>query len=161
MKYLIGFVLILTSCKVNRDLNTVKYSHRDNLKYSIDVPKGYEVKGYEVTAEIERRYVYADSSYIYITNFRYTPNYENIKLLGDSVLQYRFQNEELMTQVNEILGKEKIAVLPKRFELSGKNRKSLFWKDIKVGEVSIGYANVPNEKKELYDKSLKTFRITH
>lgn len=161
MKHLIGLVLVLlTSCTVNRDLNTVRYNHRDDLKYSIDVPKDYEVKGYEVTTEIERRYVYDDSSYIYITNFTHTPNYENIELLGDSILQYRFQNEELVTEVNEILGKEELTVLPRRFELSGKNRKSLFWKDIKIGEVSIGYVNVPREKKELYDKSLKTFRIT-
>ncbi|MBW6481217.1 MAG: hypothetical protein K0B37_17445 [Bacteroidales bacterium] len=160
MKYLLGVVLILTSCTVNKDLTTVKYSptqaHPD---YYLDVPKGYEFKGYEVTIEKERRYVYNDSSFVYITNFMNTPNYENIKSLGDSVLQLRFQNEELTKQVNELLGKNQVTVLPDTFELSGMNSKSLFWKDIKIGKVSIGYDNVPKEKKELFDKSLKTLKM--
>jgi hypothetical protein len=160
MKYLLGVVLILTSCTVNKDLTTVKYSPAQaHSGYYLDVPKGYEFKGYEVTIEKERRYVYNDSSFVYITNFRNTPNYENIKSLGDSVLQLRFQNEELTKQVNELLGKNNIRVLPDTFELSGMNSKSLFWKDIKIGKVSIGYDNVPKEKKELFDKSLKTLRI--
>ena len=99
------------------------------------------------------------SAFIYITNFRETPNYENIKSLGDSVLQFRFQNEELTKDVNKLLGTNKIIVLPDTLELSGMNRKSLFWKDIKIGEVSIGYDNVPKENKELFDESLKTFKI--
>lgn len=159
MKYLIGVFLILTSCTMSKELSTVKYSPKAHLKYSLDVPKGYEIKGYEVTVEKERRYVYKDSSFIYITNFRDTPNYENIKSLGDSVLQLRFQNEELTKQVNELLGKNQVAVLPDTFELSWVNSKSLFWKDIKIGEVSIGYDNVPKEKKELFDKSLKTLKM--
>jgi len=145
---------------MSKDLTTVKYSPAQaHPKYYLDVPKEYEFKGYEVTIERERRYVYNDSSFIYITNFKNTPNYENIKNLGDSVLQFRFQNEELTKNVNELLGTNKITVLPDTFELSGMNKKSLFWKDIKIGKVSIGYNNVPKEKKELFDESLKTFRI--
>jgi hypothetical protein len=52
-----------------------------------------------------------------------------------------------------------VTVLPDTFELSGMNSKSLFWKDIKIGKVSIGYDNVPKEKKELFDKSLKTLKM--
>ena len=159
MKYLIGVFLILTSCTMSKELSTVKYSPKAHLKYSLDVPKGYEIKGYEVTVEKERHYVYKDSSFIYITNFRNTPNYENIKSLGDSVLQFRFQNEELTKQVNELLRKNQITILPDTFELSGVNSKSLFWKDIKIGKVSVGYDNVPKEKKELFDKSLKTLKM--
>lgn len=159
MKYLIGVFIILTSCTMSKELSTVKYSPKAHLKYSLDVPKGYGIKGYEVTVEKERHYVYKDSSFIYITNFKNTPNYENIKSLRDSVLQLRFQNEELTKQVNELLGKNQVAVLPDTFELSGVNNKSLFWKDIKIGKVSIGYDNVPKEKKELFDKSLKTLKM--
>jgi len=160
MKYLIGVVLILISCSVNKNLTTVKYSPTNTYpKFYLDIPKGYVFKGYEVTVEKERRYVYSDSYFIYITNFRETPNYENIKSLGDSVLQFRFQNEELTKDVNKLLGTNKITVLPDTFELSGMNRESLFWKDIKIGKVSFGYENVPKEKKELFDESLKTFKI--
>ena len=159
MKYLIGMFLILSSCTMSKELNTVKYSPKAHLKYLLDVPKGYEIKGYEVTVEKERRYVYKDSSFVYITNFRKTHNYENIKSLGDSVLQLRFQNEELTKQVNELLEKKQVAVLPDTFELSGVNSKLLFWKDVKIGRVSIGFDNVPKEKKELFDKSLKTLKM--
>ncbi len=159
MKYLIGGFLILASCTINKELRSVKYCPKTGLRYSLDVPNGYEIKGYEVTIEKERRYIYKDSSFIYFTNFRNTPNYENIKNLGDSVLQLRFQNEELTKQVNEILGKNQIAILPDTFELSGMNRKSLFWKDIKIGSISIGYDNVTKEKKELFENSLKTLKI--
>jgi hypothetical protein len=162
MKYLLvlGVVFVLTSCAVNKDLTTVKYSpSQAHADYFLDVPKGYEFKGYKVTIEKESRYIYNDSSFIYITNFRNTPNYENIKSLGDSISILRFQNEELTKQVNELLGKNQIAVLPDTFELSGLNSKSLFWKDIKIGKVSIGYDNVPKEKKELFDKSLKTLKM--
>ena len=153
--------MILTSCTMNNNLTRVKfYSTQANTNcYYIDIPKEYEFKGYEVTIEKERRYIYDDSSFVYITNFKYTPNYENIKSLGDSVIQFRFQNEELTKQINELLGKNKIIILPDTFELSGLNNKSLFWKDIKIGKISIGYDNVPKEKKELFDKSLKTLRI--
>ena len=160
MKYLLGVVLILSSCTTSKDLTTVKYSSAQAYpKYYLDVPKGYDFKGYEVTVERERRYVYPDSSFVYITNFKNTPNYENIHNLGDSVLQFRFQNEELAKNVNELLGTNEIIVLPDTFELSGTNKKALFWKDIKIGEVSIGYDNVSKEKKKLFDESLKTFRI--
>ena len=91
---------------MSKELSTVKYSPKAHLKYSLDVPKGYEIKRYEVTVEKERRFVYKDSSFVYITNFRNTPNYENIKSLEDSVLQLRFQNEEITKQVNELLGKK-------------------------------------------------------
>jgi hypothetical protein len=69
MKYLLGVVLILTSCTVNKD-------------YYLDVPKGYEFKGYEVTIEKERRYVYNDSSFVYITNFRNTHAGTNLQSLS-------------------------------------------------------------------------------
>ena len=69
MKYLIGVVLILASCTVNKDLTTVKYSPTQaHPEYYLDVPKEYEFKGYEVTIEKERRYVYNDSSFVYIIN---------------------------------------------------------------------------------------------
>lgn len=144
---------------MSENLTTINFSPDAHKKYSLKVPKGYEAKGYEVTVEKERRYFYSDSSYIYFTNFSITPNYENIESLGDSILQFRFQNEELTKSVNQILGKEVIKVLPDTFELSGIDNHSLYWKDIKAGQNSVGYLNVPEERKELFDRSLKTLRI--
>lgn len=158
-KYIIGTFLLLTSCTMSKDICVVRHVLTPRLKYSLNIPMGYKIEQYEVTVEKEIRYVYKDSSFIYITNFCNTPNYGNIKSLGDSILQYRFQNEELTKQINEILGKPFIAVLPDTLQLSGTNSKSLFWKDIKIGKLSIGYCNVPKERKCLFDKSLKTIKI--
>ena len=81
---------------MSKDICVVRHVLTPHLKYSLNIPMGYKIEQYEVTVEKEIRYVYKDSSFIYITNFCNTPNYGNIKSLGDSILQYRFQNEELM-----------------------------------------------------------------
>ena len=101
--------------------------------------------------------MYNDSSYIYISNFHYSPNFENIRNLGDSIFEYRFRNDNLIQEVNQLLGKTEVK--PKRFELSGQNQKLLYWKDIQINNVSIGYVNVPIEQKELFDKSIESLKI--
>jgi len=157
---LILFAILMMSCSTNKDLITIKYKPTKTYpKYILDVPKGYELKIFSVTLENEYQYIYEDSSMIYLTNFKNTPNYENIKELGDSIINYRFQNEDLTKGINQLLGKEFAMALPDTFELSGTDNNSLYWKDIKVGKISIGYQKVPKEKKELFDKSLKTLRI--
>jgi len=156
-RYLIGMLLIFLSCTTNKELCAVRDNLESHFKILMRIPKNYSGEMHESIEEKEIRYIYEDSSFIYITNFTYTPNYKNIMNLSDSVFQYRFQNEELTREVNAILGKQFLTVLPDTFELSG-HRDSLYWKDIKIGKISIGYINVPKEKKKLFDKSLKTFK---
>ena len=114
------------------------------------------------TMEFEEGVTYKEISEYFKTYFDYdilaAKVDNNIMDLSDSVFEYRFQNEELTREVNAILGKQFLAVLPDTFELSG-YRDSLYWKDIKIGKISIGYINVSKEKKKLFDKSLKTFKI--
>ena len=43
-------------------------------------------------------------------------------------------------------------------ELYGINVNGLFWKDIKIGNISIGYNNVSEEEKIIYDKAINTFK---
>ncbi|TKG95122.1 hypothetical protein EYV94_10430 [Puteibacter caeruleilacunae] len=148
MKILIKLFCVMVSFTIGKDLKTVKFHANPRAKYSIEVVNYCEIRRFEVNTEKEQRYVCADSSYIYITNFRRTPNFENIRSLGDSLLHLRFQKEELRKQT----------ALPDTFELSGMNDKALCWKDIKIGSISVGYVNVPEDKKELFDKSLKTLK---
>ena len=148
------------SCTANRDLVSVKYKPTETYpKYSMDVPKDYDLKILSVTVENEHRYNYGDSSVIYLTNFRNTPNYDNIKELGDSILNHRFQNEEMTKEIKQLLGKESVKVLPDTLELSGVDKNSLHWKDMKIGKISIGYQKVPDEKKKLFDEALKTLKV--
>ncbi|NLF44317.1 MAG: hypothetical protein GX587_16620 [Bacteroidales bacterium] len=152
--------VLMASCSISKDLVKIKFKPRESYPmYLLEVPKDYELKILSVTVEKEYQFAYRDSSMIYLTNFGNTPNYENIKKMGDSIFNYRFQNDEMTEEINQIMGREVIKVLPDTFELSGIDGNSLFWKDIKVGKISIGYQNVTKYRKELFDKSLKTLRI--
>ncbi len=157
---IILFTILMASCAINKDLATIKFKPTDAYpKYILDVPKDYKLKILSVTVEKEYQYTYNDSSMVYLTNFDNTPNYDNIKSMGDSIANFRFQNEEMTKEINQTLGREVVKALPDTFELSGIDNNSLYWKDIKVGEISIGYQKVPKEKKELFDESLKTLKI--
>ena len=157
---IILFTMLMASCGINKELATIKFKPTEAYpKYMLDIPKGYELKILSVTVEKEYQYKYKDSSLIYLTNFDNTPNYENIKSLGDSIANYRFQDEEMTKEINQTLGREAVKALPDTFELSGMDRNSLYWKDIKVGKISIGYQKVPKEKKELFDKVLTTLKM--
>ena len=80
-------------------------------------------------------------------------------MLGDSIFNYRFQDKVLWEVLNENLGTELYPILPDTFELSGKDEDSLYWRDIVVGEISIGYVNVPSSNKTFYDSCLNSYAI--
>lgn len=114
--------------------------------------------------EKERRYVYTDSSFIYISTFLVSPNYYNIKSRRDSIVNFRFQNKELTKELNETLSKKglkELKIMPDTFELSGMGRNDLYWKDIYIGNISIGYKNVAKQWKDKYDKALRTLQIKY
>ena len=122
------------------------------------IPKGYDLKIYSITVENENQYLYSDSSMIYLTNFKNTPNYKNILYTNDSIFNFRFQNQELIKGINELSDKESIKILPDTFELSGIDKDSLYWKDIKFDKISIGYKKISKEKKDMFDGALKSFK---
>ncbi|HAF28302.1 MAG TPA: hypothetical protein DCG75_04560 [Bacteroidales bacterium] len=161
-RYLIYLgIIIFTSC--NSVAQTLvkydTYSNNQSIKVKMKIPSEFDLKRYEVTVEKENQYFYMDSSIIYISNFTNNPNYSNIKQLGDSIANYRFQDEELTKSINEQMNKEVVKPLPDSLVLFGIDENNLFWKDIKIGKISIGYLKVSEDKKELFDKSLKTVKI--
>jgi hypothetical protein len=97
--------------------------------------------------------------YIYITD-NVTPYYntQNIQTLGDSISKFRFQHNSLIKELNTFWRREYYRVWPDTLELSGKDSDSLYWKDIKIGDVSVGYLKVSEKKKKIFDKSLTTLR---
>lgn len=95
-------------------------------------------------------------------------NESNIRTLDDSIVELRFQRNELYADMNNMLGYDKYPICPDTVELSGVDAKGLYWKDILYRHpvdvyrmhsmgVSIGYYNVPKADKELFDKALSTF----
>ena len=159
---------MITSCASKSGMDKIVCTFDDvpneqfNAKCFMTVPKNYHFtkiiagnSGYEI------RLTYEDGSIIYLSHSPSTrpPNYENIKNLGDSLLQYRFQNKELAMAVNCVLGYDAIQILSDTIQLSGMNQNKLFWKDICFYGVSIGYDNVRTEKIVFYDRCIESFKM--
>ncbi|WP_347160473.1 hypothetical protein [Pontibacter chitinilyticus] len=166
MKVLLIFMLALVtvSCVNSQGSTTIQYKNKSAEKscraglYSMKIPKGFKlmtlVGGHD---EKEKQYVYPDSAAIYVTNFRAsTLNYNNIMTLGDSIADERLASTELKAEISRSLGKE---YTPDTLVLHGITDKGLYWKDIKVGCISIGYTNVPEHRKSEFNKALDSFKL--
>jgi hypothetical protein len=139
--------LILASCMSGQKVIFNHYESENGnqrkVKYYMNVPQNYRLESFQADAEVgaEQQYWYSDSIVIYITSMEGLPsiNQENIKN-QDGAAQKRFSafiNNDTLT-------------------LKGKNEKGLLWKDIKLKNISIGYANVPPEKETTFDLVLKS-----
>ena len=161
MKKILPILSLLLFVSCNTNLTTVCYRYRNKPVCSLRIPQGY--KEWIISSgetEREHRYCYEDSSlYFYISDYLYNPNTENIELIGDSIYNYRFQNKQLLESIYEQYGNEVLLNLPDTFELSGENSDSLCWRDILVGNISLGYVNVPINKKKFYDHCLDSYSI--
>lgn len=136
---LITVILFLMSCIINRKFTTVIF-----YDYRMNIPKGY-INHLIIAGSHgnEYQYWYTDSVLLYISNESgmTTPNYDNIKQAG-----YGSKKFEFFIKHGDFNGEP--------LELSGKNQKGFYWKEISIGEMYFGYKNVPLEKKEIFDKAL-------
>ncbi len=89
----------------------------------------------------EYQYWYKDSLVLYFTDEANsaTLNYKNIEKQPEAKRK-RF---EAMMKKDTLL-------------LEGQDDKNLHWKEIFLGNVIVGYMNVPEDKKKLFDKSLNS-----
>ncbi|MBO9675761.1 MAG: hypothetical protein J7577_20105 [Sphingobacteriaceae bacterium] len=152
-------VFFVISCSVNQNYSAryckVSYSKEDN--YVMDIfceSKLTTLIGGH--GELEKQYSYQDSSKIYITNFICSMlNYNNVLNLGDSISNIRLKDLEL---TKALLREQEKLYVPDTLVLQGVTKQGLFWKDIRMGSISIGYVNVSVSKKELFDKMLNTLK---
>lgn len=161
MKYILIIIIIICvlSCTVYNDVEKIKFIIPQEITCFMKIPNNYRFERYEALCEEkEDFYYYEDSSFIYISSFKVSPNYNNIKNLGDGIVAYRFQNKELIKEINLEVGREVLKILPDTFELSGLNERGLFWKDIKINNITIGYDNVSKGRKDIFDNALKSFK---
>ena len=157
-----------TSSVVKNKYTTIDFeSNKEHIKYKLDVPQGFIDYSYVRGGNEYWWYcLYSDSSCVYITDMKSTRiNGWNIKMLGDSIYDFRFQDNDFKKAMNDLLAEYGLyeymnkQLWPDTLELSGKDEDSLYWKDIKIGEVSVGYAKVTRKNKKMFDKSLTTLRI--
>lgn len=166
MKHLFSFffiVISLWSCKITKQTSLINYKidyknenpHKIE-DYSMSIPSGYKLEFIVGEySEIEQQYTYKDSSKIYITNSgssSFTYNY--IKKLDDSVVSKRFESLELRKHLMKELGK---VYTVDTIILQGLTSDNLYWKDIRIDNISIGYADVPENRKVEFDRALSTF----
>jgi hypothetical protein len=133
---LILFAISLSSCSSPR--LTKVYYNDNTLTYEIMIPKGYEREIVKTGSEyVEYRYKYPDRSVIYVTSHPQGPS--NI-------------NHNEVTAMKDSLGVGALAV--------GACLDGLCWKDRTLeGGITIGYAKVPTDKKDQYDKALESIEL--
>ena len=161
MKKLVVYFLVVVNigCSLQKETEIISFRPSQySPKFYMDLPKGFTFNGLSISLENENHYIYNDSSFFYITKFKTTPNYYNIKKMGDSIFNFRFQNEELASEINRLTNQTIINPLPDTIELSGQQNNGLYWKDLKVGEISVGYVNVKPEEVFLFEKAISTLR---
>lgn len=152
MKYLIFLLPILYSCNIYKETTRVQFKHTisDLNSQKIEkcfmvVPKGYELKEIKAGGEngLEYQLIYKDSSIIYITQFVNSLNDINIEKAGladkknDLYLKNSFPNDTLTLESTTTNG--------------------LFWKEIRIGNITYGYLNVHLKQKNEFEKSITSF----
>lgn len=111
--------------------------------YKMNIPNGYKLLRWTGGHEDQCEYWYPDSSVIYLT-----------KDLGSSTINdknIRRQEGACAKRLQAFLENDTIT-------LSGIDTVGLYWKEIKQKTICLGYARVPKEKKEIFDKALSTIK---
>lgn len=161
-KYYIIFLLVWACGCSPYNLVKKKYPFKHAIA-TIRIPKDGNESWEVEDGSDETLFLYKDSAIIYLTRSNPYQNSNNIKKLGDSIHVLRFSNL-LRLKINNNLGDKNtpeilIPVLPEKYELSGVGVDLLYWKDILIKGISIGYSNVSHEKKVIFDTALKTIHF--
>lgn len=130
-------------------------------EYEIFVPQGYKLNISSSIEENEYVFSYPDSSCIYIGDFFYTKNEPNIRSLGDSIYNLRYQNRSLAKETNALVGEELIPLRPDTLDLMGVQDNQLTWREIVINDFNIGYYNVSVSKIEIFNRALSSLKTIH
>ena len=151
-KFSLIILLLTASCTPN--YHRIAYtqslgvrSKKEYFKYVAIVPKGYKLTILRAGAEAgtENQYLYHDSSIFYISDFGSSLNEENIRICGHAIEKgtyiwhHRYSTKDTLT-------------------LNGKDQNGLFWKEIVIGQLNVGYINVNAKKKPSFDKALNSLK---
>ena len=148
----ISITLAVSCSSQNLGVKTIEYkgifpeeSKNPNRSYLLDVPKGGKLlKGdARITGDYhtEYRITYPDSSVLYITNNEWGGsrlNSNNLYAIGIT----GYSKKHLLDTLNN----------------EGKQPDQKYWRECIMGDIVIGYVNVPFSKKGEYDKVLSTLR---
>lgn len=142
---LVLVLVLVVSCKMSYAFSkeTVTLNQKD---YTLNLPVGYDILIVSANQKLGYKFIYKDSTTVYIHLDDVNPNLIRIRSLGDSIIFERFEKLDF-----SFLGKE--YGIKDTIDLSGLDSSSgLYFRDLKINEIGYGYFNVKSEDKELFDK---------
>lgn len=151
-KFVVSCICIVcVSCIHGDKVRFVNYSASRNQtiekqSFTLKIPKGYKRLAISDGCGDGKvySYCYNDSSILYMTNTM-SPNYDNIEGQGllSKLANYKFNRHDLTDTL----------------DMSGIDSSGACWRELRIGEVSIGYMNVPYAKKPQFDGILSMVKV--
>lgn len=155
-KYFVFFFFCLNSFGCVSEYKRVSFksyiSHSKEkdkkVKYSAWLPKGF--RSFVVIASGEygtdNEYRYPDSTVIYISDNQLSDlNYDNIERAGLRAQRFTYSKITAKSFNDSLI-------------LEGKDANGLYWKEVFIGRICIGYYKVKEDRKEAFDKAIKSFK---
>ena len=145
-------VAFLFACSSKKGVKRVEFYHikssldkQEKKKYKLQIPDGFRQEINKAGAEVgtEHKYTYADNSIIYISDFGVSPNAKNLEKGGYPSNSLNKKGAQLINQNDTLI-------------YEGQDKNDLFWKEIIIGNLEVGYLNTPKSKKKLYDQALSS-----
>lgn len=148
----------------NYDFDDITAPSKKRASVRMRIPAGYTYCFEYGTGQEADCYIYPDSAVIYVTNDEtFNPNADNIQLLNDTIYKFRFSRYMYNRALYAMIG---LADQVPEYggDFHGRDSNGLYWRDIfKEGaayrDVYFGYAWVPEDKKEIYDKVIESARF--
>ena len=143
MKYYVAALITCCtafSCKSQYETVSVKINAAGE-KVRLNVPKDYTRETVLGDSEYEQRFLYPDSSILYVSTFNNTSNYDDIR-----------QSNEYGRWFDAIHTEDKTIEI-----FYGRSENNFFWKDVVVGSVIVGYTEADSIKSKKFDATISRF----
>ena len=140
-------ILIFISCGSYQDLKKVSYkantfeNPQESTSFDLFIPKNYQKEVKEFDHSLENRFIYDDSSIIFLSNDKWSASRVNDKNRLDKEVQDKILHRNATTD---------------SIYLSGQQKDGRYWKENILNDIVVGYLNVSKERKEEFDKAIAT-----
>ena len=130
-------IIGIASCISRKVTNLIYNPDKMGPKYSFELPSGYTESRISGDNEYSQQYLYKDSLVFYITSFKNTHNYNQIRKQGTYYERFNALAEN------------------RTLTLQGTTRDSLYWKDklLETG-ITIGYSKVPKDRISEFNQAI-------
>ena len=165
---LIVSMLTLTAATRMKTVSGMIESNIGDLSFTMTVPSPFRIERREYRLEcIDTWFLikYFDRSMLYVCNCgSWTPNADKYPPGYEWGFDYPITNNDQLSfgtgyPTGTFLEDSGTFAMADSLCLSGLNNRSRYWKEIQYKDVCIGYTNVPERRKALFDESLATFKI--